>query len=800
MPLHVRSSLALSLFALASVGLAGASMAGAAWPGTVGSLITDGAVASPIIDGVAASEPLSESGVPPLAPLSPVAPSLAAPSAELLPTPLERWRPDPVEQAAWDAQVAAARPAQEDDPFAVIDECAATEMEGRGIVGASIAIAVDGVVTYTKGYGVKHAEQGGEIDAETMFRIGSTSKMMTAASILALADEGEVDVHAPITAIDPTLSLPAPWSAEDVTPHHLLSHSAGMPDSYRVHSVAEFYGLMLDEWIDERLPHTPMQGPPGSFWNYSNPSFSLAGHLVEVASGLDYNTFAEQRLWRPLSMTLTTYDTAKVMAHGNFAYGHDGAARLTPAQSPMDAVGPAGGVFSTPSEMVHWALALQKGGGAVLSEDAAAAMQEPQVWMGYTLWEHYGYGIFVTDYRDVEEAEEIVTVYDHGGNTTGWGSQLFWVPERGLTFSILDNRIASMTYTAGCVLRELGGLRGIPRGGTGAPSEQWEDYVGTYAEMNNGLWDYTMQITRDEQPGYLMMARPNAGEYLPLINVFGTTFAIDADRDGQPDPATGNLDFTFLPDRDDPEQIRWVRNRGIVGERIGQFPPGVALEGEGCVTVDYLAERDAPLTARAAGLVSPSPEVLTEQPIGQDDPADPSTASWRHEMTLSDEIGMLLLVLVPENGEDIDLYLLHDANGDGDFDMEAERVDKGIQSGGGVRVMSITGRPPGGAYQIAAHGLAVGEGGGGGSFTLRKILVHGEQLAVERAPEALVSGEAGTVELCARDVGALAEPMFGLLEFDYGRQPRRLRLPVSWTPAPVFDVYLPLGLRDGVLR
>lgn len=787
MSLHARLSLILALVATVSVGLAGASPAGAA------RLDSEGA---PIVAVPAAPVTLLANLSATSA--SPVELALGSPEAEVLPAPLDRLREDPDTIIAWDAEVAAARPAQEDDPFAVIDECAATEMEGRGIVGASIAIAVDGVITYTKAYGVKHAEEGGEIDAETMFRIGSTSKMMTAASIMALADEGKVDVNAPITAIDPALGLPAPWQAEDITPHHLLTHTSGHPDSYRIYDIPEFYGLTLDEWVAERFPRTPMHAPPGSFWNYANPNFSLAGHLVEVVSGLDYNTFAEQRLWRPLSMTLTTYDTAAVTAGGNFAYGHDGALRLTPAEAWMDAVAPAGGVFSTPSEMVTWALALQNGGGAALSEASATAMQEPQVWMGYAPWDHYGYGVFVTDYRDVEDAEQIVTVYDHGGNTQGWGSQLFWVPERGLTFSILDNQIASMTYTARCVLRELGGLEGIPIGGTGVPSEQWDAYVGTYAEMNNGLWDYTMQITPDEQEGYLLMTRPNLGEVLPLINVFGTTFMIDQDRDGQPDPATGALDFTFLPDRDDSEQTRWVRNRGIVGERIGQFPSLVAIEGDGCATVDYLAERDAPLTVRSAGLVPPSMETLTGQPIVQDDPTDPNTASWRQEMELSDEIGTLMLVLVPEGGEAIDLYLLHDANGDGDFDLAEELVERGIQSGSGARILSITGRPPGGAYQIVAHGLAVGEDGG--SFTLQKIIVHGEQLAVEQAPQALVSGEAGAVELCARDVGALDEPMYGQLEFDYGSPPRRVRLPVTWTPAPVFDAFLPLGLRDGTVR
>ena len=84
---------------------------------------------------------------------------------------------------------------------------------------------VNGAIAYTKGYGVRHRENGGVIDDRTMFRIGSSTKMMTAAALMTLVDAGKLDLHAPITDYLPDLHLPAPWQASAIT-NCIDSHQA----------------------------------------------------------------------------------------------------------------------------------------------------------------------------------------------------------------------------------------------------------------------------------------------------------------------------------------------------------------------------------------------------------------------------------------------------------------------------------------------------------------------------------------------------------------------------------------------
>ncbi|MFQ5857181.1 MAG: serine hydrolase domain-containing protein, partial [Anaerolineae bacterium] len=93
------------------------------------------------------------------------------------------------------------------DPFATIDACVRQEMAQLDVPGAAIAIALDGEMVYERGYGVKHREEGGAVDSNTLFRIGSTTKMMTAAAVMQQVERGAVDLQAPVTDYVPQFDV-----------------------------------------------------------------------------------------------------------------------------------------------------------------------------------------------------------------------------------------------------------------------------------------------------------------------------------------------------------------------------------------------------------------------------------------------------------------------------------------------------------------------------------------------------------------------------------------------------------------
>src|SRR5215475_1825084 len=110
--------------------------------------------------------------------------------------------------------------------FAELDKVALEELKQRKTPGAAVAVIIDGRVIYAKGYGVTSVETGAPVTPDMLFRLGSTTKMLTAAALVTLAAAGKLKLDAPIgdcvKGLNPRLA--------QVTAHQLLSHSAGLRD------------------------------------------------------------------------------------------------------------------------------------------------------------------------------------------------------------------------------------------------------------------------------------------------------------------------------------------------------------------------------------------------------------------------------------------------------------------------------------------------------------------------------------------------------------------------------------------
>lgn len=702
----------------------------------------------------------------------------------------ESERPDPAALQAWVDAVIADAPAQT-DPFELVDACMAQDMQGNpdspddNTPGASLAISVGGEIVYQKGYGVKHADAGGEIDAETVFRIGSTTKQLTAAALMQRVEAGQVDLQAPITTYLPDVRLAPPYDMATITSEHLLTHSTGIPDQYWVVN----HTLGLQDWLPY-LQLSALHAPPGRFWNYANPNFSLAGAIVERLGGQPYPDYMAEQIFARAAMTHTTFYPALVEAGGNFATGHDGAQRLGPEAFDWPAIGPAGTAFSTPSDMLRWANLLMDGGGAVLSPASAAAMQAPHVPLDIRPWEHYGYGIFVTDFRDVADPEQIVTVYDHGGNVYGFSSQLFWVPERDFAVSILANTIRSLSGAAYCTLQAVAGVQPRSSADLVTGPEDWAAFEGTYAMMNTAMWPFTGRVHLDGETlrlDYSDIGRsPIVGRDYAMWPALADTFLLDSDEDGQPETT---LVFTFMRDRATGERIEYLRDRLLVGHRVGQFPERVVLEGSGCAEIAITAERDMPeLQVTASGLSTWSAE--SGLPLGQDDPADPTSASFKRDITVAGGADLFWLGIAAKPGDSIASYLMLDANGDDRFDFPGEVAVAGNAVQTNLQLLYATRPLPAGHYQLWVQGLEVADPEAG--FDILPLTAMGDRLRLEAAPTALADGASHTLRVCADDVTGLETPALGSVTFRYGLPPRLVRVMVDWSPAAAPTLYLPL--------
>jgi CubicO group peptidase (beta-lactamase class C family) len=489
-----------------------------------------------------------------------VGPALAAaPRPARRPLPLG---PDPA--AEWLA--ARARPRLEAQRAATlaeaIDQCVLADMSVHDTPGAAVTVALDGAVVHEKGYGVKHRRNGGTVGRSTIFRIGSITKQLTAAAVLQQVEAGGVDLAAPVTAWVPELSLAGAVPAAAITVRHLLTHSSGYPDN-----LESLYGSSADaalaQWVSTQGT-TRLHAPPGSFWNYSNPNFMLAGLVAERASGVPYRRLMRERIFGPAGMSRTTFDPTQVLQWGDYTWGHitDPQTSKETIFSPQGydnaAAAPAGWAFSTSGDLVRWALLLAGGGAPLLSSQSAAAMQARQVSLDYTPGLDYGYGVMVERYKGLD-------LRHHGGNIPGWGSMLMWVPERRFAVAVLANTFESLSAAAYCIADAALEPVAEPPVDLHTDPATWGPYAGRFAVADSVGDTFEARVWQDGAQLWIEftgLAPPQTTYTTLMEQAFLNTFMIDGDGDGEVD-----LDLTFIPSRGLPVRPAWLRNRNAVGTR-----------------------------------------------------------------------------------------------------------------------------------------------------------------------------------------------------------------------------------------
>jgi CubicO group peptidase (beta-lactamase class C family) len=450
-----------------------------------------------------------------------------------------------------------------------IDQCVESNMTRINAPGAAVAVILDGQLFYTTGYGVKRRGGNDRVDQNTVFRIGSVTKMMTAAAVMQQVELGRVDLDAPVTDYIPELEIGGRWPAERITVWHTLTHTTGFPDWITHLSLVG--PVALSVWASDQGA-VELHAPPGSFWNYSNPNFMLAGLVAERASGTPYRELFKQNLWERAGMHSTTFSPTEVLDAGNYSNGHyspdtGGEIVVGPRDNDLWAAGPAGFAFSTVGDLVNWALLLMDGGGHVLSPSSSAAMQAPHQWTHYYPDLFYGYGVMVEDYNGLE-------VRQHGGNVAGYGTYLLWVPERRFAVALLANVTSSLTSAAYCIVDEVLEPEPVADPDLTTDPSTWDRYLGEYLFTDSQ--GESAHATVYFEGGLLMasIVDPDSGEtfYTRLQQVFLDTFLYDSNGSGQID--NGDEEVTFCSRRGEPGFMMWLRNRYSVGER--QLTPRAA--------------------------------------------------------------------------------------------------------------------------------------------------------------------------------------------------------------------------------
>ena len=442
-----------------------------------------------------------------------------------------------------------------------IDLCVVSAMESFDAPGAAVAVVLDSELLYERGYGEKLRGSNDLVDPDTIFRIGPITQQMTAAAVMQQVELGRVALTDPITDLIPEFEVSGRWPAERITVWHTLTHTTGFPDELDSGNVQNEDAL--SRWA-ARQGNVKLYAPPGSFWNYSNPNFMLAGLEAERASGTPYRDLYKKSLWEPAGMHSTTFDPDEVVETGNFAYGHCWVCSIgdevivPPEQNDLWDVGPAGMAFSTVGDLARWALLLMDGGREVLSPWSASTMQDKHQWIHLTPDQFMGFGIMIEDHQGLD-------VRLHPGSITGFGAYLLWVPERRFAVALLANQTSTLTDAAHCIVDAVLEPDAVDEPDLTTDPSTWKRYEGDYlmTESDGYQTDARVYLEDDRlMAAFVDPAVPDMVYLTELVQGYLDTFLLDSNADGTPD-----MDFTFCSRKGEPGFMMWMRNRFVVGER-----------------------------------------------------------------------------------------------------------------------------------------------------------------------------------------------------------------------------------------
>ena len=245
------------------------------------------------------------------------------------------------------------------------------------VPGAALAVSRgDELLEFATG--VISTRTGVAATTDTVFQIGSNTKLMTTTLIMQLVEAGRADLDAPVRRYVPSLELAEPEVAGQITLRHLLTHTSGIEGDY----FAEFgRGDDATARYVRSLATVGLIHRPGQLWSYCNAGFVIAGRVIEKLTGLTWDAALREKLYRPLGLTHTVTLAEEALLFRTAA-GHvdvTGDPVLAPVWQPPRSIGPAGMICSTPAEVLafarmHLAGGLAPDGTRVLSAESAAAM------------------------------------------------------------------------------------------------------------------------------------------------------------------------------------------------------------------------------------------------------------------------------------------------------------------------------------------------------------------------------------------------------------------------------------------
>ena len=316
-----------------------------------------------------------------------------------------------------------------------VDRLVRDKMYHEVIPGLALAVVKDGKIINAQAYGFADVDAKIPVTTNTVFRIGSISKQFIATAIMMLVEEGKLNPDDPVSKyLD---GPPRRW--KKITIRNLLTHTSGIPDFLNENIPVDANPDAFDQSMFKAVARRGLHFAPGEEWSYSNSNYHLLGIIIRKITGKPYGDFLRERIFQPLGMTQTAVSpivgNVPGLAVGYEFYTNNN--RLLPSDSkaPSIKADAAGGIVSTIADLAKWDATLYTTN--LLKKSSLQQMWTPVRLNDGMTWE-YGFG------WDVGRLNDHLIV-SHGGNLSGFSSEIYRAVDDRLTVIILDNRISSST-------------------------------------------------------------------------------------------------------------------------------------------------------------------------------------------------------------------------------------------------------------------------------------------------------------------------------------------------------------------
>jgi len=330
-----------------------------------------------------------------------------------------------------------------------------TQYQEYGKFNGSVLIADQGKVVYKKGFGMANMEWDIPNAPNTKHRLGSITKQFTAMLILQLRAENKLDLHAPITKYLPNYPK---GNGDKITTHHLLSHTAGLPNytSFPNFFKEESRNYYTPDEFVEKFAKKDLEFTPGEKFNYSNSGYFLLGVIAEKITGKTYEQLLQENIFSPLNMKDTGYDNhGEILKNRATGYEQNGNGFANSKFLDMSIPYAAGSMYSTVEDLYLWDQALYT--TKLLPQKYMDLYFKPYIPAFGNNYYAYGWGIGTDKIGNTKKSVDVIS---HGGGINGFNTKISRTISDKSLIVLLNN-------TGGAPLNELTrAIRGIMHGET----------------------------------------------------------------------------------------------------------------------------------------------------------------------------------------------------------------------------------------------------------------------------------------------------------------------------------------------